>query len=123
MAIGLGGDYKLKSKEPKQPKEKKKSEAKPRKSSEKGKRVPVQIAADSPVAPPAQPSDRPTSALANGAADSHVTAAGVQVVIGEVNPSEEMIRMRAYELYVRRGYQHGHQLDDWLAAERELKAK
>jgi len=34
---------------------------------------------------------------------------------------EEDIRHRAYELYVQRGRQDGHDLDDWLRAEEEMK--
>src|SRR5260370_17300160 len=30
------------------------------------------------------------------------------------------IARRAYELYEKRGREHGHDLDDWLQAEREL---
>ena len=30
------------------------------------------------------------------------------------------ISRRAYELYVQRGCRHGHALDDWLEAEREI---
>ena len=33
----------------------------------------------------------------------------------------EAIARRAYEIYQRRGGDHGADLDDWLAAERELK--
>ena len=32
------------------------------------------------------------------------------------------IRVRAYELYEARGGAPGHALDDWLAAERQLRA-
>jgi len=32
----------------------------------------------------------------------------------------ELIAMRAYERFVERGYQHGHDVEDWLTAEREL---
>ena len=32
----------------------------------------------------------------------------------------DLIAMRAYERYVARGYQHGHDVEDWLSAEREL---
>ena len=32
------------------------------------------------------------------------------------------IRTRAYELYEQRGFQEGHELDDWLQAEREVLA-
>jgi hypothetical protein len=34
---------------------------------------------------------------------------------------EEDIRHRAYELYVQRGRRDGHDLDDWLRAEEEIK--
>src|SRR5262245_3752270 len=37
-------------------------------------------------------------------------------------PSEEEIRYRAYLLYVERGGGHGMDFEDWLQAERELKA-
>ena len=30
---------------------------------------------------------------------------------------------RAYELYVRRGYEHGHDFEDWLEAERQILPK
>jgi hypothetical protein len=31
------------------------------------------------------------------------------------------VRMKAYELYEKRGYSHGQDLDDWLEAERKVK--
>jgi hypothetical protein len=36
-------------------------------------------------------------------------------------PDQELIRRRAYEIFEARGGQSGHELDDWLQAERELK--
>ena len=33
------------------------------------------------------------------------------------------IRLRAYELYVARGREDGHALDDWLRAEEEIAHK
>ena len=33
----------------------------------------------------------------------------------------DLIRARAYELYVQRGMEDGHDLEDWLAAEAELR--
>jgi hypothetical protein len=36
-------------------------------------------------------------------------------------PSEEDIRMRAYQRYLERGAGHGQDFEDWLEAERELK--
>jgi hypothetical protein len=35
-------------------------------------------------------------------------------------PSNEQIEARAYELYLERGRQDGHDMEDWLTAEREL---
>ena len=36
------------------------------------------------------------------------------------DPITEAIARRAYELFLARGEQHGHDLDDWLRAEREF---
>jgi hypothetical protein len=36
---------------------------------------------------------------------------------------EVRIRCRAYELYERRGREHGHEVEDWLQAEAELAAE
>ncbi len=36
-------------------------------------------------------------------------------------PSSDEVARRAYELYQTRGGEHGHDLDDWLQAERELQ--
>jgi hypothetical protein len=33
----------------------------------------------------------------------------------------DLIRKRAYQLFEARGRQQGHELDDWLLAEREIK--
>jgi len=33
---------------------------------------------------------------------------------------EDRIRKRAYQLYEKRGYAHGHALDDWLEAKAEV---
>jgi hypothetical protein len=38
-------------------------------------------------------------------------------------PTKQQIRQRAYELYERRGRTDGHDLDDWLQAEREIKGR
>lgn len=35
--------------------------------------------------------------------------------------TDQKIQKRAYELYVTRGQELGHELDDWLQAEREVK--
>jgi hypothetical protein len=36
-------------------------------------------------------------------------------------PIEQQIRKRAYELYEQRGRTDGHELDDWLQSECEIK--
>lgn len=36
-------------------------------------------------------------------------------------PTAEAIRQRAYEIYVRRGGGQGRDVEDWIAAERELR--
>ena len=36
------------------------------------------------------------------------------------DPITEAIALRAYELFLTRGGQHGSDLEDWLQAEREL---
>jgi len=38
-------------------------------------------------------------------------------------PSHEEIARRAYELYLQRGARHGCDLQDWIAAERELTVR
>lgn len=38
-------------------------------------------------------------------------------------PSEEDIRLRAYQRYLQRGGGHGMDFDDWLEAERELRGR
>jgi hypothetical protein len=34
----------------------------------------------------------------------------------------EKIKQRAYEKFMKRGYQHGHEMEDWLAAEKEIRS-
>ncbi|MGQ0646779.1 MAG: DUF2934 domain-containing protein [Gemmatimonadaceae bacterium] len=36
---------------------------------------------------------------------------------------EEEIRLRAHELFLERGKNHGHHFDDWLRAERECRER
>lgn len=44
------------------------------------------------------------------------------VVPVQTVPSREEIARRAYEIFVARGQAPGQELEDWLQAERELKA-
>ncbi len=38
-------------------------------------------------------------------------------------PTHDEIRIRAYEIYVTRGFKHGRDFDDWVEAERQLLRK
>ena len=40
---------------------------------------------------------------------------------GKPSPTPSEIGDRAYEIFLERGSVHGHDLDDWLQAEHELK--
>ncbi len=126
----------------KEPKERKKSSAKPRKSSDKSKQMVAEPAlqmaeasvSEPPAAAPAysahesgngngataaSPAAPEAAEAVNGTAE---TSSAAQPV-AEFDPPRELIEVRAYELFVRRGYVHGHQEEDWLAAERELKSR
>jgi len=43
--------------------------------------------------------------------------------IGSQELTEEIIRLRAYQLFEKRGYEHGHDVEDWLEAEGEIMGK
>ena len=53
--------------------------------------------------------------------DRRKTAADQNPRADEHRESEETVRDRAYQLYEQRGGEPGHDWDDWLRAERELK--
>ena len=44
-------------------------------------------------------------------------------VMPDSRTDEETTRKRAYELYVERGMEDGHDLEDWFRAEEELLGK
>jgi hypothetical protein len=49
------------------------------------------------------------------------TVAPKRVERGEDDTSRnERVAARAYELFAARGYEHGHDVEDWLAAEAEI---
>ena len=52
-------------------------------------------------------------------ADAHAVQSGV---LGH-EPTEDDIRRRAYERYLERGGGDGMDFEDWLAAERDLRAR
>ena len=47
-----------------------------------------------------------------------------EIVNGGANPepTSEMIRMRAYQIFLARGAVHGDDLADWFAAEQEVRS-
>lgn len=45
---------------------------------------------------------------------------GAVEVSSQPLPGTDAIAARAYQLFLERGCEHGRELDDWLAAEREL---
>ena len=58
--------------------------------------------------------------------DANATAAdrGQNTMIDTgMNVSQGDIARRAYDLYLARGREPGHQLEDWLQAERELRER
>jgi hypothetical protein len=71
-----------------------------------------------------------TAAIAASSVGSSVPAAALEspgattspALNGNSNgaPTAEMIRLRAYEIFMARGGHSGDELSDWLAAEREI---
>jgi hypothetical protein len=94
------------------------------------KRTPTRSDSNS-AAPPTAAEAKPRRSRAKTAAPSPGTigaSAGVEGVEPHADsrsmssePSEEDIRMRAYQRYLQRGGNHGMDFEDWLEAERELK--
>jgi len=46
---------------------------------------------------------------------------GVDMSSRSIHRIPNLIRQRAYQLFEARGRRRGHELDDWLQAEREIK--
>jgi hypothetical protein len=42
---------------------------------------------------------------------------------GSLELTEEIMRLRAYRFFEKRGYEHGHDLEDWLQAKAEVFGK
>ena len=78
---------------------------------------------------PAQPADAPkvrrarTTTVAAAQAPRDASSAPTRSDSMSSEPSEEAIRLRAYQRYLERGGGHGMEFDDWLHAEQELKAR
>jgi Protein of unknown function (DUF2934) len=52
-----------------------------------------------------------------------VTPSMTPPATGAVKVPHEKIAMRAYEKWCKRGYAHGHDRQDWVEAETELRAE
>ena len=48
---------------------------------------------------------------------------GSEPQMAEGHPTREEIELRAQQIYIERGGGDGHEVDDWLQAERELVEK
>ncbi len=76
--------------------------------------------AEAPAAP-AAPKPRARAAAPKKKADTVVAATSADSTILSSEPSDEAIRIRAYERYLERGGGHGMDFEDWLEAKRELR--
>ena len=61
------------------------------------------------------------SGLSNDTSSSDASSGDTRSVSMSSEPSEEAIRLRAYQRYLARGGQDGMDFDDWLEAEEELR--
>jgi hypothetical protein len=58
---------------------------------------------------------------ANERIEPHVPSVRAEAEgLSQSSAREDEIRHRAYQLYLERGQEPGHELDDWLQAEREI---
>jgi hypothetical protein len=64
---------------------------------------------------------KPKGEATTGSRATATQAAETGETSGRNSARDEEIRRRAYEIYRERGEQPGHDLDDWLQAERELE--
>jgi hypothetical protein len=48
------------------------------------------------------------------------TGTAQELTLEESGSRLEKIRERAYELFAERGCEHGHDLEDWMRAEKEI---
>lgn len=71
----------------------------------------------------ARSTEKTTAPKVSRARKSDTAAAAPATDVAPVRaPAHEVIAVRAYERFVARGYQHGFDVEDWLAAERELSS-
>ena len=80
----------------------------------KSKKSPTTTAASRAASAPKPPTVRKPRAPKTAPTREFVNGHGN----GEV--SRDLIAVRAYQIFIEQGGQHGHDLEHWLAAEREL---
>jgi hypothetical protein len=69
-----------------------------------------------------EPAEQPI--VSEGSPSMHATARGARPGVNDASAAtDDAIAARAYELYQARGGTHGADMDDWLQAERELRAE
>jgi hypothetical protein len=90
----------------------------PRRSPDIAKEIPKVIKADEKVAPKAPPRARAKSTTPRA---KSTTKAPANIAVSE-NVRRGMIAEGAYLRAERRGFAHGHEAEDWLAAEAEVDA-
>jgi DUF2934 family protein len=82
--------------------------------------------ADNPTSPTKRRTGSPRARLASANGGEDPTQANAiasdRPAASGFEPSEEDIRLRAYQRYLDRGAAHGTDFDDWIEAERELRA-
>ncbi len=109
-----------------EPVKKTKATAKPRQASTRNNEVHEVVKATTSAKLGEQPAQAETPIKTKAAAAPGKAAAKKDNVTAIAKPgtlSRERIEQLAYEFWARRGYQHGHALQDWLQAERELLQK
>jgi len=122
VVVGHEEGFRLKSSKEKQPKDsQKKSSPKAAKKSVKTKAAEATVEVVN-GALGATASAPPVVQSLNGSAAPDAIVV-VESAMVEQDPPRELIEVRAYELFVQRGYADGHHLEDWLTAESELKSK
>ncbi len=73
-----------------------------------------------PATVKAKSEKRTTAPKVSRARKSTQTSALAQDSVSISRPAHGEIAARAYERFCARGFQHGHDVEDWLAAERDL---
>ena len=87
-----------------------------------------EIAPGAPAEPrvPTPPKGRSRSRQSTTSSDlpkapADIVASEIENPVTLSEPSDEEIRLRAYQRFLERGGSHGDDFNDWLEAERELK--